>query len=60
MVFVRGGLFVNDICRVDLAGLGEELCFLGDLLELNFDNLRHLLEFLDVDLELPLVGRDRG
>ena len=60
VVFGRGGIAVDKLHRVDIVGLGEEIRWLGDLLELNFCNLMHMLELLDIALNLRFVGRALG
>ena len=42
--FLWGCLAVGELRRVELVGLGEELRWLGHLLELKFVNLVHMLE----------------
>ena len=60
MVFSRGGLVVNDICRVNLFGLGEELYWLSKLLKIECGDLVHLLELVDVSLEFYHAGQSHG
>ena len=60
VLFVRGGFITIELCRVKLVRLDEELCLLGDILKLNFGNLMHLLELLDVALKFRRVGQDCG
>ena len=43
--FGLGGLSVDDLCRVEHFGMDEELRWLGDLINLIFFNLGHLLKF---------------
>ena len=45
VVFVWGGLAVGNICRVELSRMGEELRWLDDIVDLNFGEFLHLLEF---------------
>ena len=58
--FGWGSLVVGDLRRVNLVGLGEELCWLRKILDIDFGNLIHLLEFVDVSLEFRYVGQDCG
>ena len=60
VVFGWGGLVIGKICRVELVGLSGEFGWLVDILELNFGDLVHMLEFLDVALEFRSVGQYRG
>ena len=50
MFFGWGGIVVGKLCRVKLAGLGEEIRWLGDLIDILFCNLMHMLDFEDVAL----------
>ena len=52
------GLFIDELLRVDLIRLVEELHWLSKLLDLDCGDLMHLLEFVDVDLELQRPGQD--
>ena len=42
--FYQGGTVVGKLCRVEIVGIGGELCWLGDNIELVLCNLVHLLE----------------
>ena len=48
--FLPVSLAVYKLHRVNIVGVGEELCWLGDILKINFCDLVNLLEFLDVSL----------
>ena len=57
MVFIQGGLVTVNLCRIDLVGMGEDLCWLGNIIYLDLCNLLLLLEFFGVALELRKVGK---
>ena len=56
VIFGWGGLIVVDIHRVDLVGLGEDLCWLEKIHELGCSNLVNLLEFTDVSHNFCCFG----
>ena len=60
VIFGRGGPIIGKLLRIKLVGMGEEIICLRDWIDLLFCNLVHMLEFLDVALELRSVGRARG
>ena len=60
VVLRRGGLVVGKFHRVELVGLGDELYFLGNILELYIGDFMHLLGLLDVALKFWRVGRFLG
>ena len=51
VAFSWGGLVVGKIHRVELVGIGEEIRWLGKLLDINCGHLVHLLEFVDVSFK---------
>ena len=60
VVFGWCGTIVENIRRVNIIGLVEELCWLGNLLEIKFGNILHMLNFLDVALKFRHVGQACG
>ena len=60
VVFRPGVRIDEEIHRVEIVGLGEELRWLDNLLEINFVDLLHLLEFLYVAFDFRFFGRARG
>ena len=57
VVFIQGGLVTVNLCRIDLVGMGEDICWLGNIIYLDLCNLLLLLEFFGVALELRKVGK---
>ena len=57
VVFGWCGTIVENIRRVNIIGLVEEIRWLGNLLEIKFGNLLHMLKFLDVALKFRCVGQ---
>ena len=51
MVFIWGGIAVGKLHRADLVGVGEEIHWLVNLLDLKFGDFVHLLEFLNVSCD---------
>ena len=45
VVFVCGGPVVGKLLMIDLVGIAEDICWMGELIELVFYDLAHLLEF---------------
>ena len=60
VVFSWVDLVADELCRFNLGGLGEEIRWLSKLTKLNFGNLVHLLESVDVSLEFRSSGRSCG
>ena len=46
--FGRGGLAIDEIHRVKIVGLGEELRWLSKLLKFDWGDIPHLLDFVDM------------
>ena len=57
VVISWGRLVVDELHRTEFVGLGEELRWLGNLIELHFSYFNNLLELLDVDLENQHAGQ---
>ena len=60
VVFSQCGLIVDKLCKVNLFGLGSELRWLDNILKLNYGDIVHLLEFVDVSLDFRRVGKYHG
>ena len=45
VVFIWGDLVFYNIYRINISGMGEEISWLGDIIELILCNLVHMLEF---------------
>ena len=57
VVFKRGGPVFGKIRRIDLVGLGGELCWSVDRIKIMFCDLVYLFEFLNVTLKFRSVGQ---
>ena len=60
VVFGRVVPVLGELHRIDLVGMGEDLCWLGYFIDIIFCNLVYMLEFLDTYLKFWCVGRSRG
>ena len=60
MVLGWGGLIASNLRRIKVVGMGEEIRWSGDCIDLFFCKLVHLLEFLDAALEFCHFGPAHG
>ena len=60
VVFSWFGLVIDELFRVDLVRLGEEIFLLSKLLDIDCVDLIYMLELVDVSLKFRCAGRAHG
>ena len=56
MVIGWGDIGIKELYMIKIFGIGEELCWLVDHIDLLFCGIMHLLELFDAALKLGRVG----